>query len=130
MSGSDRIRCVISALFAGLAHTAALADAPKELNTRPGVPVLLLQLVNPRPDCSASPGPVALPSVTRKPNNGNLLLQVVSFDAKSAACPDRKTFAIAVFYAPKKDFRGKDEVEFDIEIDNRIASPAYRISVQ
>jgi hypothetical protein len=33
-----------------------LAQAPKELNTRPGVAVAVVNLVNPRPDCSVNPG--------------------------------------------------------------------------
>jgi hypothetical protein len=108
----------------------ALAQMPKELKTRPGVAVAVVNLVNPRPDCSVNPGPVALPSVRQKPANGTILMQIVIADvAANGNCPARKVPAVAIAYAPRKDFTGIDTLEIEINVDNRATVLSYRITV-
>ncbi len=108
----------------------AQAQAPKELKTRPGVGVALVNLVNPRADCSINPGPVALPSLKQKPANGNILMQIIVTDvASNGTCPARKMPTIAIAYAPRKDFTGVDAVELEIDTDNRATLLSYRITV-
>ena len=113
-------------------HVTASAQnpTPKELKTKVGRPTILVQLVTPKPDCSALPGPSALPVITRNPANGAALLQVVIVDvAATGACGSRKVPGIAVIYSPKKDFEGSDIVEMEVQMENRTARLAYRITV-
>lgn len=108
----------------------AHAQAPKELKTRPGVAVAMVNLVNPRSDCSVNPGPVALPSLRQKPANGNIIMQIVVSDvAANGTCPARKMPTIAIAYAPRKDFTGVEAVELEIDTDNRTTLLSYRITV-
>jgi hypothetical protein len=108
----------------------ALAQTPKELKTRPNVAVAVVNLVNPRADCSVNPGPVALPSLRQKPVNGTILMQIIVADvAATTACPARKIPTIAIAYAPKKDFTGIDTLELEIDVDNRTTVLSYRITV-
>jgi hypothetical protein len=108
----------------------ALAQIPKELRTKPGVAVAVVNLVNPRADCSINPGPVALPSLKQRPANGTMLMQIIIADvAASGNCPARKIPTIAIAYAPKKDFTGEDALELEIDVDNRTTLLAYRIIV-
>jgi len=116
-------------LFAWLAQP-ALAQSPKELKTRPGVAVAVVNFVNPRADCSVNPGPVTLPGVRQKPANGTMLMQIVVANVPAnGTCPARKIPTIVVAYAPKKDFTGVDTVELEIDTDNRVTLLAYRITV-
>jgi hypothetical protein len=108
----------------------ALAQTPKELKTRPGVAVAIVNLVNPRADCSVNPGPVALPSLRQKPANGTILMQIIVADvAANGNCPARKIPTIAIAYAPRKDFTGIDAIELEIDVDNRTTVLSYRIIV-
>jgi len=108
----------------------ALAQTPKELKTRPGVAVVMVSLVNARADCSVNPGPVVLPTVQQKPANGNVIMQIVISDVgASGNCPARKMPAIAMAYAPRKDFTGVDTVAIEIDTDNRATLLSYRITV-
>ena len=116
-------------LLAALAQPAP-AQTPKELKTRPGVAVAVVNLVNPRADCSVNPGPVALPGLRQKPANGSVLMQIVIADvAASANCPARKIPTIAIAYVPRKDFTGVDALEIEIDVDNRTTVLSYRITV-
>jgi hypothetical protein len=45
------------------------AQSPKELKTKSGSSVVVVNFINPRPDCSANPGPIAVPIVREKPAN-------------------------------------------------------------
>ena len=75
----------------------AQGQAPRELKTKPGVAVAMVNLVNPRPDCSGDPGPVALSSLRQKPANGNILMQIIISDvAANGTCPARKIPTIAI----------------------------------
>ncbi len=108
----------------------ALAQTPKELKIRPGVAVAVVNLVNPRADCSINPGPVALPSLRQKPANGSILMQIVIADvAANGNCPARRMPTIAIAYAPRKDFTGVDTLEIEIDADNRTTVLSYRITV-
>jgi hypothetical protein len=126
----DGMRCLLAALLLAWLAQPAQAQAPKELKTRPGVAVAMVNLVNPRPDCSINPGPVALPSLRQKPANGNILMQIVISDvAANGNCPARKMPTIAIAYAPRKDFTGVETVELEIDTDNRATLLSYRITV-
>lgn len=125
------IRGAFGPLVLLLSASACFAQAaPKELKTKPNVSVLVANLVNPRPDCSANPGPVVLPSLRQTPTNGSMQMQIVVADiGASGTCPARKVPAIALIYTPRKDFTGTDSVEIEIDTDNRVTLLAYHISV-
>jgi hypothetical protein len=113
-----------------LLFSPATAQTPKELKTKSGVSIVMVNLVNPRPDCSVNPGPVVLPSVKQKPAGGTIQMQIIVVDvAPVGTCPARKLPAIAVIYTPGKEFTGVDLVQLEIDADNRTTSLSYRISV-
>ena len=102
---------------------------PKELKTKKGVSVGVLDLVNARPDCKS--GPVGLPVLREKPANGTILIQVgVTNAPASATCPARRLPTITLIYAPKADFVGSDAMSIDIEAGNRITTFAYHVTVR
>jgi hypothetical protein len=124
-----------SALFAvtGLALCGmdAYAQSPKELKTKSGSSVVVVNFLNARPDCSANPGPIAVPVIREKPANGIIQLMIVATDvAASGKCPARKIPSTALIYTPNKDFIGTDSVLIDVETGNRTTSLSYRITVQ
>ena len=109
----------------------SFAQTPKELKTKSSTPIVLLNLLNARPDCSANPGPVMLPIVIGAPANGMVQLQIiVSNVPASGNCPARKVPSNALIYIPNKDFLGSDAVQIDVVTGNEKRSLAYRITVQ
>ena len=107
------------------------AQTPKELKTKSGASVVMVNLVSAPPDCSVSPGPVAVPTVREKPANGIVQMLIVPTNvAASGNCPARKVPTIALIYTPNKDFTGIDLVQIEIEIGNRSTSLSYRIKVE
>jgi hypothetical protein len=108
----------------------AAAQSPKELKTKSGVSIVVVTLLNVKPDCSAMPGPVALPTLREKPANGIVQMQVVAADvAASGKCPARKIPTMAVIYTPRNDFVGTDSIQIEVEAGNRTTSLSYRIVV-
>ncbi|MBR0850292.1 hypothetical protein JQ543_21285 [Bradyrhizobium diazoefficiens] len=121
---------LVGALAAIFASASVSAQTPKELKTKSGTPVLVVNLLDARPDCSASPGPVPLPTLPEKPANGVVQMLVVPTDvAASGKCPARKIPSIALIYTPKKDFVGTDLLKIDVEVGNRTTSLTYQIKV-
>ncbi|SRR6266568_362696 len=121
---------LLSIAWASMMVSSALAQTPKELKTKPGVSVALVNLVNPRPDCTVNPGPVFLPSLKQKPSSGTVQMQIVVADvAPTGACPARKIPTIALIYTPNKDFTGVDLVQVEVDAGNRTTSLSYRVSV-
>jgi hypothetical protein len=107
------------------------AQSPKELKTKNGSSVVVVNFINPRPDCSANPGPMALPVVREKPANGIIQMLIVVTDvAASGKCPARKIPSTALIYMPNKDFVGTDSVQIEVEAGNRTTLLSYRIIVQ
>lgn len=110
---------------------AAGAQTPKELRTKPDVSVGLVNLVNPRPDCSSNPGPVALPSLHQPPSHGAIqMLVAVSNIPATGNCPARRVPTIALIYTPRKGFAGIDTVQIEVDADNRTTLLSYRITVE
>ncbi|MGY4282386.1 hypothetical protein ACVWXO_001606 [Bradyrhizobium sp. LM2.7] len=132
--GAMRRHLISSANFIAtlaLLNPPAWAQAEKELKTKSGVPVIIVNLVAPRPDCSSNPGTIAVPVIREKPTNGNIQMQVVVTDiAASQNCPARKIPSVALVYAPAKDFIGTDSVQVEIEAGNRTTTLRYRVTVQ
>ena len=127
----DRRAVLFAVTALALSGMYAYAQSPKELKTKSGSSVVVVNFVNPRPDCSANPGPVALPVVRERPTNGIIqMLIVVSTVAASGKCPDRKIPSIALVYTPNKDFVGTDSVQIEVEAGNRTTSLSYRITVE
>ena len=125
-----RIVQVVAMIFIA-SGAAALAQSPKELRTKIGVPVVLVNFLNARPDCSTNPGPVAVPVVSGAPTNGVIQMQItVTNVAASSKCPARKIPSTALIYTPNKDFSGADTVQIDVEVGNQKRSLSYRITVQ
>jgi hypothetical protein len=107
------------------------AQGPKELKTKIGTPVVLLNLINTRPDCSANPGPVTLPVVSGAPTNGVVQLQIIVSNVPAAGnCPARKVPSNALIYIPGKDFSGSDAVQIEVVTGNEKRTLNYRITVQ
>jgi hypothetical protein len=124
-----------TALIAGIALAQFGSSVPaqdaKELKTKSGTPVVVVNFINARPDCSANPGPTAVPVLREKPANGIIQMQIVATDvAASGNCPARKIPTAALIYTPKKDFIGTDSVQIEVETGNRTTTLSYRITVQ
>jgi hypothetical protein len=116
------------ALFGSIAK----ADAPKEIKTEKGKPVVLANFLNAPANCGSNPGPVPLPTLREKPSHGVVGLQIVVTDvAASDSCPARKIPAIALFYTPNRDFVGNDSVQVEIEAgENKKPTVSFLITVQ
>jgi hypothetical protein len=109
----------------------ASAQSPKELKTKSGTSVVVVNFLNARPDCSANPGPIAVPVIREKPANGIIQMLIIATDvAASGKCPARKIPTTALIYTPNKDFVGTDSVQIEVEAGNRTTSLSYRITVQ
>ena len=115
------------ALFGQLAK----AQGPIEIRTDKNKPVALTNLVNALNNCSSNPGPVPLPKLLEKPSHGSVGLQVATTDVPATdACPARKIPSVALFYAPTKDFVGKDSVQVELAYDAKILAASFLITVQ
>jgi hypothetical protein len=109
----------------------AFAQSPKELKTKSGTSVVIVNFLNARPNCSASPGPIAVPVIREKPANGVVQMLIVPTDvAASDKCPARKIPTTALIYTPRKDFVGTDSVQIEVEAGNQTTLLSYRITVQ
>ena len=119
---------MVAAMTAAIALSPAQAQAPKELKTKKGVSVAILNLMNPRSDCKA--GPVVLPLLHEKPANGVVQMQIGIADVPASGnCPARKLPTIIVIYTPKADFVGSDMVQIDIESGNRTTTFSYHVTI-
>ncbi len=119
----------IAGTFALLGQQAK-AQNEKGIRTRSGTPVILVNLVSSRPDCTSTPGLIAVPIIREKPVNGHVGMQVVATDiAASQNCPSRKVPTVALVYVPNKDFVGADSVQVEIDVGNRTTTLRYRLTV-
>ena len=124
-----RIMSIVSA--ASLAIFPAVAQNAKPLKTKKNTSIALVNLLNPKPDCSANVAPIALPVVREKPANGSVQMTILVVNvAASGNCRERKVPVITLIYTPRADFVGNDAVTIDIETGNRTISVSYSISVQ
>ena len=93
--------------------------------------MVVVNFVNPRADCSANPGPIAIPIVREKPANGTMQLMILVTDvAASGKCPARKIPSTALVYTPNKNFVGTESVQIEVETGNQTTLLSYRIIVQ
>lgn len=116
-----------------LSGIAAKAADPTEIKTEQGKSVGFANFVAARPDCSSAPGPQPLPVLLKKPANGRIGMQIATTDVASSinCATERKVPSIALFYVPKPDFVGQDDIELEIDTgDDKVATLAYRIVVQ
>jgi len=121
----------IAAIAFTLCGSGASAQSPKELKTKVGTSVVIVNFLSARPDCSASPGPIAVPVIREKPANGVVqLLTIVTDVPASDKCPARKIPSTALIYTPNKDFVGSDSIQIEVEVGNRTTSLSYRVTVQ
>lgn len=115
-------------LFLGCAS--ARADDQKQLTTTKGMPVLVANLVNPNPDCSANSGFVMLPTLAQKPASGTIVLKSAMIEVPSSGkCEVRKVPGIAIIYVPAQNFLGDDRVEVTLTMGDRAVSRQYDIKV-
>jgi hypothetical protein len=113
-----------------LGASPAAGQSAKELKTKKGVSVPLLNLLNVRPGCTSNPGPVAVPVIHEKPANGFVQMLIVVVDvAANGSCSAHKVPAVALLYSPKSGFTGTDSVGIEIETGNRTTLLNYNISV-
>ena len=109
----------------------AWAQTAKELKTKSGSSVVLVNFVSARTDCSSIPGPITVPVVRDKPTNGIVQMVIVVADvAASGKCAARKIPTTALIYTPNKDFVGTDSVQIEVENGNQTTALSYRITVQ
>ena len=114
-----------------LCAMSASAQTPKEIKAKSGSPVVIVNFLNARPDCSSNPGPIAVPVIREKPANGTIQMQIVATDVAAAGkCPARKIPTTALVYTSNKDFVGTDSVQIEVEAGNRTTSLSYKIAVQ
>jgi hypothetical protein len=122
---------LIAAMALAQFGSSALAQDAKELKTKSGTPVVVVNFMNARPDCSAVPGPIAIPVLREKPTNGTVQMQIVVTNvAATGNCPARRIPTTALIYTPKKDFIGTDSVQIEVEAGNRTTTLSYRITVE
>jgi hypothetical protein len=122
---------LIAVSILALNVTSAAAQTPKEIKARSGIPVVIVNFLNARPDCSSNPGPIAVPVIREKPANGLIQMQIVASDvAAGGKCPARKIPTTALIYTSNKDFIGSDTVQIEVETGNRTTSLSYKIIVQ
>ncbi len=106
------------------------AQDAKQIKTKKGASVALVNLLNAKPDCSSDMNPIAVPIVRDKPTNGMIQMTVlVANIAASGNCPARRVPVITLIYTPKPDFVGNDAVTIEVDSDNRVTSVSYRILV-
>ena len=116
---------------ASLATFPAVAQNAKPLKTKKNTSIALVNLLNPKPDCSANVAPIAVPVVREKPTNGSVQMTIsVANVAASGNCRERKVPVITLIYTPNADFVGNDAVTIDVENGTRTTSLSYSISVQ
>jgi len=122
---------LIAVAILALSGTTASPQTPKELKTKSGSSVVVVNFLNARPDCSSNPGPIAVPVVREKPTNGIIQMMIMVTDvAASGKCPARKIPTTALIYTPNKDFVGKDSVQIEVEAGNQTTLLSYRITVE
>jgi hypothetical protein len=126
------ISVLLAVMAIALFGSIAKADAPKEIKTEKGKPIVLGNFLNAPANCGSNPGPVPLPTLREKPSHGVVGLQIVVTDvAASDSCPARKIPAIALFYTPNRDFVGNDSVQVEFEAgENKIPTVSFLITVQ
>lgn len=125
-----RFVLLLTAIFAMSGQPAA-AQAPNDIKTEKNKAVALTNFVNAPANCSSNPGPIPVPRIREKPAHGVVGLQVVVVDVPATdACPARKVPSIALFYAPSRDYVGKDSVQVEIESDGKVPSLSFLITVQ
>jgi hypothetical protein len=114
----------------GLCASPAAAQTAKELKTKKGASVALVNLLNVRPGCTSIPAPVTVPIVHEKPANGTVQMLIVAVElAASAGCAARKVPTVTLIYTPNADFTGADSVGIEIETGNRTTSLSYHVTV-
>ncbi|WP_146159842.1 hypothetical protein [Bradyrhizobium sp. MOS002] len=119
---------LLSALF--IATLPASAQVAKEIRTKKGASVILLNLLNAKPDCSSEMNPVGIPVIQEKPSNGTLQMTLlVANVAASGNCGPRKVPVISLIYTPNREFVGSETVAIEINSENRATVLRYRISV-
>jgi hypothetical protein len=122
---------LLTAPIFALSGQLAKAQAPHEIRTEKNKAVSLTNFVNPPANCSSNPGPVPLPRLREKPSHGAVGLQVISVDIPATdACPARKIPSVSLFYAPSRDFVGKDSVQVELEFETKLPSLSFLITVQ
>src|ERR1700694_5224618 len=127
----DRRAVLFAVTGLALCGMHAYAQSPKELKTKSGTSVVVVNFLNARPDCSANPGPMAVPVIQEKPANGIIQMLIVATDvAATGKCPARKIPTTALIYTPNKDFVGTDSVRIEVEAGNQMTLLSYRITVQ
>lgn len=122
---------LLSTAILAMSGQPAAAQAPNDIKTEKNKAVALTNFVNAPANCGSNPGPIPVPRIREKPAHGVVGLQVVVVDVPATdACPARKVPSIALFYAPSRDFVGKDSVQVEIESDGKLPSLSFLISVQ
>jgi hypothetical protein len=122
---------LLPATILAISGQPAAAQAPNEIRTEKNKAVALTNFVNAPANCGSNPGPIPVPRIREKPSHGVVGLQVVVVDVPATdACPARKVPSIALFYAPSRDFVGKDSVQVEIESDGKLPSLSFLVTVQ
>jgi hypothetical protein len=122
---------VVAILAIALSGPVARAQAPKEVTIAKNKVVILANFTSAPNNCATNPGASPLPRLREKPSHGTVGLQIIMSDvAATDACPARKIPSIALFYAPNKDFVGKDSVQVEFEAGDKTNNLSILITVQ
>ena len=128
---NKRLLVLFSTMIFAVSGQLAGAQTPNDIRTEKNKPIALTNFVNAPANCGSNPGPVPVPRLREKPMHGVVGLQVVVVDIPATdACPARKIPSISLFYAPSRDFVGKDSVQVEIESDGKLPSLSFLITVQ
>jgi len=72
---------VIAVTTLALCSMHASAQSPKELKTKSGTSMVVVNFLDPRPDCSANPGPIAVPVILEAGNRTTSLSYRITVQA-------------------------------------------------
>jgi hypothetical protein len=129
--GNRLLSVLFAATILAWSGQQAKAQAPNEIRTEKNKAVALTNFVNAPANCGLNPGPVPLPRLREKPSHGAVGLQVVIVDVPATdACPARKIPSVSLFYAPSRDFVGKDSVQVELEYESKLPNLSFLITVQ
>lgn len=100
----------------------------KALKTDKDKSVIVLNLINMTANCQS--GPLVIPEIETKPQNGVLLMQPRALDVPAkGSCLAQKVPAVTIIYIPKKNFVGTETVKIAIQVGDKRSELEYSITV-
>lgn len=112
MRSAREITWVAVALGAALAAAPAAAQSTRTATIAPGKPARLAVVTSLKKDCSV--GDTGSIRVTAAPKNGSIVIRGGKLKTPASfRCPNVDTPVQALFYEPRKNFTGTDEIAYE-----------------